>query len=225
MKRLKSSFTPWPLQPPGSYLVWMLLLTLVLGEACSSQSGAQPKTTSHPVEQELQMAKTKSLYVIVDTDKNIVLLKARGIPLRTFPLTRAELIGAPLAHSTVLHLQTKDPSVSPLPISPPSDSSPDSPPEDPITPLTVNNMPNRYELIFQESLTILVQPSHLPSFWANMGHQIAGWGQRVAARIGTWGGSHQYLVLSLDPVEAQALYWAAIPPMTCLVIPGNPTAP
>lgn len=202
----------------------MLLLMLVLGEACSSQSGAQPKTSSHPVEQELKMAQTKSLYVIVDTDKNIVLLKARGIPLRTFQLTGSEWIGVPLTNSTVLHLRTKDPSVSPLPISPPSDSSPDSPP-DPITPLTVNNMPNRYELTFQESLTILVQPPHLPSFWANMGHQIAGWGRRVIARIDTWGGSRQYLVLSLDPVEAQALYWAAIPPMTCLVIPGYPTAP
>jgi hypothetical protein len=202
----------------------MLLLTLVLGEACSSQILAQPKASSHPVEQELQLAKTKSLYVIVDTDKNIVLLKARGIPLRTFPLTSTEWIGAPLTHSTVLHLQTKDPSISPLPISPPSDSSPESPPEDPITPLTVNNMPNRYKLAFQEHLTILVQPPHLPSFWENMGHQIAGWGQRVSARIVTWGSSHQYLVLSLDPVEAQALYWAAIPPMTCLVILENSTA-
>lgn len=200
----------------------MLLLMLALGEACSSQSGAQQKTSSHPVEQELQMAKTKSLYVIVDTDKNLVLLKARGIPLRTFPLTGIEWIGAPLTHSTVLHLQTKDPSVSPLPISPPSVLSQESPPEDPITPLTVSNMPTRYELTFHESLTILVQPPHLPSFWTNLGHQIAGWGRRVTAKMATWGGSHQYLVLSLDPVEAQALYWAAIPPMTCLVIPGNP---
>ena len=201
----------------------MLLFILVLGEGCSSQSGAQQKASSPPVEQELQMAKTKSLYFIVDTDKNIVLLKARGIPLRTFPLTGTEWIGTPLTHSTVLHLQTKDPSVSPLPISPPSDVSQESPPEDPITPLTVSNMPTRYELTFQESLTILVQPPHLSSFWANLGHQIAGWGRRITARIATWGDSHQYLVLSLDPVEAQALYWAAIPPMTCLVIPENPT--
>ena len=202
--------------------MWTLLFILVLGEACSSQSGAQQKTSTPPVEQELQMAKTKSLYFIVDTDKNIVLLKARGIPLRTFPLTGSEWIGAPLTHSTVLHLQTKDPSVSPLPVSPPSDSSQESPPEDPITPLNVSNMPTRYELTFLESMTILVQPPHLASFWANLGHQIAGWGRRVTARMGTWSGSHQYLVLSLDPAEAQALYWATIPPMTCLVIPGNP---
>ncbi|HBP86339.1 MAG TPA: hypothetical protein DD706_01415 [Nitrospiraceae bacterium] len=213
-----------PLYPSGSYLVWVLLLTVVLGEACSSQSRAQPKVSSHPVDQELQLAKTKSLYVVIDTKKNIVFLKARGIPLRTFPLTKAEWIGDPLAHSTALHLHTKDPSVSPLPISPPSESPTESPEENPLTPLTVNDMPNRYELTFQEHLTILVQPPHLPSFWANMGHQIAGLGRRIAARIATWGDSHQYLVLSLDPAEAQALYWAAIPPMTCLVIPENPSS-
>ena len=202
----------------------MLLLALAQGEFDTTMGLAQPGTLPHPVGQELSLAKTKSLYVIVDTEKNIVFLKARGIPLRTFPLTKSEWIGDPLFQSTILHLQTKDPSVSPLPISPPSDSSSESPPEDPITPLTVNDMPYRYELTFQEHLTILVQPPHFPSFWDNMGHQIASWGQRVAARIGTWGGSHQYLVISLDPVEAQALYWAAIPPMTCLVISENPTA-
>lgn len=37
------------------------------------------------------------------------------------------------------------------------------------------------------------------------------------------GGSHQYRVASFDPAEAQALYWTAIPPMTCLVIPESST--
>ena len=211
-----------PLHPAVFYLLMVLLLTLVTGEPCSSQGPGQPKASPHPIGQELQLAKTKSLYVVVDTAKNIVFLKARGIPLRTFPLTQAEWIGDPLIQSTVLHLTTKDPSVSPLPITPPPpDSSPESSLEEPTTPLTVNDMPKRYELAFQEHLTILVQPHHLPSFWENMVQQVGGWGQRVGARMVTWVGSHQYLVLSLDPAEAQALYWATIPPMTCLVIPGN----
>lgn len=212
------------LHPTFFCLLWALLLTHGLGESCSSQGRPQSKGSPFPARQELQLAKTTSLYVVVDTTKNLVFLKARGIPLRTFPLTQATWIGTPLTHSTVIHLSTKDPSVSPIPITPPSNSSSASPPEEPTKPLTVNDMPNRYTLAFQENLTILVQPHHLPSFWENMVHQIAGWGQRVVARIGTWGSSHRYLVISLDPVEAQALYWAAIPPMTCLVIPENPIA-
>ena len=200
----------------------MLFLTLVLGEACFPQGLAHPPP--HPIDQESKLAKTKSLYLVIDTTKDIVFLKARGIPLRIFPVTQASWIGPPLRHSTIVHLNTKDPSVSPIPITPPSDSSTESPPEEPATPLTVNNMPSRYELAFQEHLTILVQPHHLPSFWENLVHQVAGWGQRVAARIGAWGGSHQYMVLSLDPAEAQALYWATIPPMNCLVILENSTS-
>lgn len=207
--------------PSVSCLLGVLLLTLVPEGPCFSQGQGQPKASPHPIGQELQLAKTKSLYVVIDITKNIVLLKARGIPLRTFPLTQVEWIGDPLVRSTVLHLKTKDPSVSPLPITPPSDASPESPLEGPATPLTVNDMPNRYELAFQENLTILVQPHHLPSFWDNMVQQVAAWGQRVAARMATWGSSHQYLVISLDPAEAQAWYWATIPPMTCLMIPGN----
>jgi hypothetical protein len=205
-------------------LLWVLLLTQLLGEPGFPQDRAQPQATPNPVGQELQLAKTKSLYIVVDTTKNIVFLKARGIPLRTFALTQSAWIGDPLDHSTVVHLNTKDPSVSPIPITPPSNPSTESPPEEPAKPLTVNDMPNRYELTFQENLTMLVQPHHLSSFGENMVHQVAGWGQRVAARIGTWGSSHQYLIISLDPAEAQALYWSTIPPITCLVIPANPTA-
>ena len=209
------------LHPPLFCVLGVLLLTLVPGEPCASQDQEHTKASPHPIGQELQLAKTKSLYVVVDTRKKIVFLKARGIPLRTFPLTQAEWIGDPLVQSTILHLKTKDPSVSPLSVTPPSASSPEVTVEEPTTPLTVNDMPNRYELAFQENLTILVQPYHLPAFWENIVQQVAGWGQRVAARMITWGSSHQYLVMSLDPAEAQALYWATIPPMTYLVIPEN----
>jgi hypothetical protein len=82
-------------------------------------------------------------------------------------------------------------------------------------------MPHCFTLSFQENLTILVQPAHLPSFWENLAHQMAGWGKRVAARIRTWTTSHQYLVITLDPAEAQALYWTAIPPLVCLMVPGS----
>ena len=198
--------------------MWAMLLTLTLGVSCCSQGQASPKSDPHPFGQELQMARTNSLYVLVDTTTNIIFLKARGIPLRTFPFTQAAWIGDPLVHSKIIHLKTKDPSISPLPIIPSSHSSSESSPEEPTTPLTVNDMPKRYELNFEEDLTILVQPNHLPSFWENMVHQIGGWGQRVAARVGTWSNSHHYLVLSLDPAEAQALYWSTVPPMTGLLI-------
>ena len=223
MKRFNFFFTKVPFHSSGSCLLWVLFLTLVLGEICHAQGRTPSTTTPNPAGQELQLAKTKSLYVVVDTTKNLVLLKARGIPLRTFSLTQATWIGDPLVHSTVLHLNTKDPSVSPLPITPVSDSSSGSPPEDPTQPLTVNDMPTRYELAFQEHLTILVQPHDLPSFWENMVQQVAAWGQRVGARIGTWNSSQQYLVITLHSEEAQSLYWSTIPPMIWLVIPSIST--
>lgn len=213
-----------PVHSSVSCLLWVFFLTLTLGEICHSQGRTPSRTAQNPAGQELQLAKTKSLYVVVDTTQNIAFLKARGIPLQTFPLTQTTWIGDPVIQSTVFHLNMKDPSVSPIPITPAPDSSLGTPPEDPTPLLTVNDMPIRYELAFQENLTILVQPNHLPSFWGNMVQQVAAWGQRVGARFGTWNGSHQYLVISLDSAEAQTLYWSTIPPMTWLVIPEISTA-
>jgi hypothetical protein len=224
LKRFNLFFTAVLPQSSAFYLLWGLILSLVPGGICYSQGGTASMAFPNPAGQELQLAKAKSLYAVVDITKNIVFLKARGIPLRTFPLTHARWIGEPLVHSTVIHLNTKDPSVSPIPITPLPSFSSGSPPEDSTPPLTVNDMPKRYELAFQENLTILVQPYHLPSFWENMVQQVAAWGQRLGARMGTWNSSHQNLVISLDSAEAQTLYWSTIPPMTWLVIPGISTA-
>ena len=65
------------------------------------------------------MAKTKSLYMIVDLPNNHAVLKARGITLRTFPLQAIEWIGSPFGRPLSLHLKVKDPMISPLLISPP----------------------------------------------------------------------------------------------------------
>jgi hypothetical protein len=183
----------------------------------------QPQTPLRPVGQALQPAITKSVYIIVDTAEHNVILKARGLPLQILPLRHATWIGKPLMHSMTIHLKTKYPAVSPIPIASLSNSSSQGVPEQLLTSPTVQDLPYRYTLAFQENLTILVQPGHLPSFWDNVVQHLAGWGQRVAAIMSTWSSTRQYLVIALDPAEAQALYRAANPPMACLVMSGVST--
>ncbi len=201
----------------------VVLLTQILGTPSSAHGQKPSQIPSQIAGQELLLANAQSLYIVVDTIQNIVLLKARGIPLRTFKLKETGWIGDVFTQPTIIHLTSKNPLISPLPIIPPQAPSSSSLNDQSAVPLTVTDMPYRYDLTFQENLTILVQPSRLQGFWANVVHQIAGWSQRVAANMGTRAKSHHYLVMIIDPAEAQALYWATIPPMNCLILTELPS--
>ncbi|MDR4494887.1 MAG: hypothetical protein AB7P17_14970 [Nitrospirales bacterium] len=221
---------------------WLLLALALAGLYLTELEGSHilaapaPKAPfSPPVETELALAKTKSLYMVVDLPNNLAVLKARGITLRTFPLQGINWIGSPLGLPLNLHLKGKDPMISPLPISPPpviDNTAPldedkelsNSPP--PAKALTVSDMPLRYDLVFDNQIVVIVQPHHLPAFWDNAFQQFASWAGRVAAHVATWKemfgqSSDLYLVLSMEPADAQAFYWAIVAPMPWLVFPGE----
>ncbi len=182
------------------------------------------------------MAKTKSLYIIIDLPNKLAVLKARGVTLRTFPLQNIKWIGNPIGHSFSLNLKAKDPLISPLLISPPpvsnktaqaegeEESLSHNPP--PAKALTVTDMPLRYDLFFDNHIVVIVQAHHLSTFWDNAFQQLASWTGRVAAHVSTWKEifgqpADPYLVLSMEPADAQAFYWAVVAPMPWLVFPGE----
>ncbi len=192
------------------------------------------KPPSPPVLTELAIAKTKSLYMVIDIPKNLAVLKARGIAIRTFPLQDIAWIGDPLSQPSSLKLKGKEPMVFPLSMTlPPASPKPnmpeveEEPSNSPPKALTVSDMPLRYELAFHDHLIIIIQPDHLHSFWDNAWQQMGGWKDRVAAHMSTWKvafgqPSNPYLVLSMKPADAQAFYWAVVPPMPWLVVPSAP---
>ena len=224
-----------------------LILGLVLAEFFLSglavslilAASSPQASVSSPLDTELVMAKTKSLYMVIDLPNNLAVLKARGITLRTFPFQTTEWIGNPIDRPFTLRLKTKDPLVSPLLISPPpvsnktvqvegeEEMSTQNPP--PPKALTVSDMPLRYDLIFDNQdnhIVVIVQPHHLSTFWDNTFQQLASWTGRVAAHVSTWKEwfgqpAVPYLVLSMEPADAQSFYWAVVAPMPWLVFPGE----
>lgn len=194
---------------------------------------AQPNKSAFTIsaDTELPIAKTKSLYMVIDLVNHLAILKARGVVLRTFGLQKVDWIGDPITQAHTLRLKAKEPMISPLPISPPpiahktgaSDSEEESTTSaTPLKALTVSDMPIRYKLEFDDHLIVIIQPHRLPSFWDNVFQQMGNWTNRVAAHMATWKGKlgqpyKSYLVLSMDPADAQAFYWAVVPPMAWLV--------
>jgi len=214
---------------------WLLAVLSFFFLESSFSLGAPPNQTTarSPAQTELALAKTKSLYVTLDLPNKLAVLKARGVPLRTFPLQAIDWIGEPIVQPGKAQLKTKDPMVSPMTISPPppvnkaahsetEEVSFTGPP--PPKALTVSDMPLRYELTFDERFIIIIQPHHLPTFWDNMVQQVGSWTNRIAAHMANWKGAfgqtaEPYLVLSMEPSDAQAFYWAVLPPMAWIVFP------
>lgn len=80
--------------------------------------------------------------------------------------------------------------------------------------------------MFDNHMVVIVQPHHLSTFWDNTFQQLASWTGRVAAHVSTWKEvfghpAAPYLVLSMEPADAQAFYWAVVAPMPWLVFPGE----
>ena len=214
-------------------VLWVGLCLFGL-EPPRSLAAPTPKVTPPPsVTMELPIAKTKSLYMIIDIPRKLGILKARGMTLRTFPFHDIAWIGNSIPQPSSFSLATKDPMISPLTLSPPpipektaeatreeDQSSQVSAPKA----QTVEDMPLRYELVLDDRMMVIIQTHHLPSFWDNAFQQMANWTGRVTANVSTWKEafgqpSQPYLVLSMEPKDAQALYWAVLPPMPWLVLP------
>ena len=218
------------------WLLWIGLCLIGLDHAPSLAAPAPkvPAPTLGTIE--LPIAKTKSLYMIIDISRKLGILKARGMTLRTFPFHDIAWIGNSIPQPSSFSLTTKDPMISPLTLSPPpipektaeatreeDQSAQVAPPKA----QTVEDMPLRYELVFADRMMVIVQTHHLPAFWDNAFQQMANWTGRVTANVSTWKEvfgkpAQPYLVLSMEQQDAQALYWAVLPPMSWLVVPGTP---
>ncbi len=216
--------------------VFLLGIGLFFHAGKTARSFAAPTTkilSAPPITTELTLAKTQSLYMVIDLPNHLATLKARGVLLRTFPLHHVDWIGDPLLKPASFSLTAKDPMITPVAISPPPaietpvlDKNEDDLTAQPPPPNAqkVSDMPLRYELIFDGKITIIIQSQSLPSFWNNVFQQMANWSGRFSANMATWKEAfgqpaESFLVISMEPQDAQALYWAVFPPMAWLLFP------
>lgn len=208
--------------------LWAGERILTGGESTRLLAAPTTHSPSFPrTEAEFAIAKTKSLYIIINLQENLATLKARGITLRSFPVQTSDWIGNAMTESQTFRLKAKDPLIVPQLITPPPVTDNRESPENnddssvsslPPKALTVSDMPMRYTLAFEEQLHVFIQPHHMSSFWDNLIQQMGSWVTRLSSHFS----STPTLVLSMNPIDAQALYWATIPPMPWLLVPETP---
>jgi hypothetical protein len=173
--------------------------------------------------EEVRLAEAPRLYVIVEVAARHALLKAKGVPVRSFSVLNASFVGGPwdtIVASTVLE---KRPSIEPTPTRPPPPGAETAKrATDVPKPLARTAMPTHYELRFADGLSVLVHQGGADSLWGQISGRFGSVIHWAKAGVLTawgrlWGAPRRSLLLEMASEEAQAFYWAVRPLMPVVI--------
>jgi hypothetical protein len=173
--------------------------------------------------EEVRLAEATRLYVIVEVANRHALLKAKGVPVRSFSVLSASFVGGPWDTSMASTVLEKRPSIEPTPTRPPPPGAETAKRVTALPkPLASTAMPVRYELRFTDGLSVLVHQGGADSLWGQISGHFGSAIHWAKARVLTgwgrlWGAPRRFLLLEMPPEEAQAFYWAVRPLMPVVV--------
>lgn len=193
---------------------------------CSTHSTTQPSSTAEPLlRKEIALARKKALYLIMDLRNGAITIKASGLPLRSYRVLNHTWLIEASKNDDLLSLTNKDPLIEPEPtrVPPPGAAiaddatNPNIPAADP---LTVSDMPSRYSLTTESGIVINVHSVRTSSWLAEHWDEVTGSTVKWWMSLATWNSQGGVLWIEMTPEEAQALYWALVPPLSILLHPG-----
>jgi hypothetical protein len=203
-----------------------LLTLLLLQISFSSPSAAEPENVlavdlndpaalqeaTRILTEEIRLAARPQTYVIVDLVERSVIIKGRGAELHRFPIEHWSAVHLADASAT-FRLQARPP-VARRKIEPSVGA--DQPP------VSLEDMPNNFTLVFAPSLFLAVHPSASQNFWAWLRFTAREWWMWLKdwSRRLTTGNelvAYPVLRLTLSPSDAQSLAWTVTEDMRFLI--------
>jgi hypothetical protein len=219
-----------PAYDPALLLGFVLAGFVTAAQAAPPYAYAETRSSSADglcdplLREEVRLAEATRLYVIVGVANRHALLKAKGIPVRSFSVLSASFVGGPwdtIVASTVLE---KRPSIEPTPTRPPPPGAETAKRTTDVVPqpLARTAMPTYYELRFADGLSVLVHQGGADSLWGQVSGRFGSAIHWAKARVLSgwsrlWGAPRRFLLLAMPPEEAQAFYWAVRPLMPVVV--------
>jgi hypothetical protein len=202
------------------------LFATVLGAAATgSRTPPVPPGSrcGEPTELETSLARAPILYAVVDGPARRIELRARAVVLRRFALRDMSSIGRAPPPAGPWRLVTKRPLIEPVPRRPrPPGLAAAGEDTDDLRPLTVKEMPARYQLAFDGGLSILVHSGGATARWQRLlerfgalTDRISGWATVLAGRVVE--PQRRVLIVELTAEESRALYWAIRPTLPVLL--------
>lgn len=167
------------------------------------------------LEEEIKLASSPQIYLLLDLSEQVISIKGRGIELRRLPIL-AWSAPDQNALTGVFHLRARPPVERPR-AAPAGDSLPD--------PINLQDMPLEYVLLFEPALAIVVSPPVAEQPWFWMKSVVKEWWARARSRLQSATGPDRIangprIRLTLSQEAAQSLAWSVTDGMPLLI--GRP---
>jgi hypothetical protein len=162
------------------------------------------------LEEELKLAARPQIYLVLDLDASVLIIKSRGIELHRVPIQAWRRDGDRSIEGTY-RLRAR-PAVSRPKAAPADDTS--------VTAIELQHMPDQYELVFDPGVVIAVSPLQERP-WIRLKRAAQDWwnGMRHRLRIGDTdvGTSAVRISIMLEQEAARSLAWTATDGMPILI--------
>lgn len=154
------------------------------------------------LDEEVKLAARPQTYVIIDLVDRAVLIKGRGVELHRFPIERWSAVQLAEANAT-FRLQTRPP-VTRRKVDPAAGAE--------LPPISLDDMPTEFTLLFSPSLTVAVHPSASDDLWRWLKFKGREWwmwlkGWSLILTTGHAPPSQPLLHLTVTSDHAQSLAW------------------
>lgn len=211
---------------PLSGQIWLALLSLLLGpllqaaESASQPSGNDERSlvreANRALEEEIKLAASSQIYLLLDLSARSLLIKGRGIELHRIEVVSWDAAGNEESWGGAYRLRARPvverPKVQPVPGKEQN--------QEPAEPINLNDMPAEYLLQFDPGLLVNVGPpaGEHPWLWAK--NRLREEWRRLSAWAGRNGDRQpprRVLRLTLSPDQARSLAWSVTDGMPLLI--------
>lgn len=211
--------------------IFLLCFLLLLPHLGMADELTDLQSVNFLLKSELQLAKSAKLYIFIDLPEKAILFKAGGVVLKRLPIDDLHAVGSisPLVLRTLSAKKAeKQPKRQEVKIATEAEilSAPlPAPGVDTLVALEIDDMPETYQLVLSDGLTVQVKPSPAGDFktksiryWRDAVETVHGWYHSLLLKMHGEVEPMQ-ITMNLSGADARQFYWSFDEGMSCLIKP------
>lgn len=209
--------------------LWLCLFALFLPNVLVASEFTDLQSENYWLKAELELAKAGKMYIVLDLAVGAVSFKAGGVEIKRLPIEHsrvADVSSTPIVRklSTKISVnQPKRPQVVIMTEEELKAAPAPAPGTDGLVALEITDMPELYQLEFDDGLLLSVKAPPSGDFktqalrhWQDSVDYVKNWYQALRRWMSGEVGSPQ-IVMNLSGADARQLYWSFDQGMPCLI--------
>jgi len=209
--------------------LWLTLFPLFMTAGAIADELSDLQAENFLLTTELQLAKAGKMYIVMDLPGKAVIFKAGGIEIKRLPIehSRVDAVDSvPILRKLNVKKADNQPKRKQVVIASEEEirSAPaPAPGTDGLVALEISDMPELYQLEFDDGLLLTVKApasgdfkTKATRYWQDSVDYVKNWYQSMHRKMSGEAGSPQ-IVMNLSGADARQLYWSFDQDMPCLI--------